>query len=192
MDSTFWCTMSEMCTAARVSTITTTMAVMATTSFVFRRRAGIAGQLTGSFSRGAGSAVFLKLIVQGLEADAKNFRGPGLVVPGGGQGLENQHLFRLADRGADAQSDAVGIPGRLAAACLTEVRRQMAWLDQRTLADDDRPFQGVPQFAHVAGPVVPHEQLQDTVVNSGHLTVVFGVHVREQRLHQLGRSEEHT
>src|ERR1700730_17849375 len=53
-------------------------------------------RLTGGFADNTGGApILLQFIMQGLETDAQNFSGPGLVVIGGSQGLQDQHLLRL-------------------------------------------------------------------------------------------------
>src|ERR1035437_594715 len=52
--------------------------------------------------------VFLELILQRLEADAKDLGGPRLVVVGGLQGFENEQALGFLNRGSDAQTDRVG------------------------------------------------------------------------------------
>src|SRR5580765_3252348 len=127
-----WRTTSATYSAASVATITTTMAVMANTSLVFRRKAGMdqvqssrrscsryssifghhgpsSGQLQkilsarGVIRRGRRVAIFLEFIVQGLQADAQDLSGARLVVVVRSQRLQDQQFFRFAHRGPDLQ-----------------------------------------------------------------------------------------
>src|SRR5579859_3728783 len=54
------------------------------------------GRLAGHCRR---IAIFLQFIVQGLQADAQNFRGAGLVVVTGREGFQDQQLLGLSHGG---------------------------------------------------------------------------------------------
>ena len=84
-----------------------TSAVMARTSLVFRRM----GQTLHRWHFFTSAAVLLELVVEGLQADAENLRGAGLVLPGGFEGAQNQQPLGLVHGGADAHRDHAGIGG---------------------------------------------------------------------------------
>src|ERR1041385_2275658 len=131
-----WRTTSVMYSVESVTTIATTIAVMAMTSLVFRLKAGmnhfvavrapgrfvllqysaiarpIAKDLVGRLAgHGGGVAVLFQLVVQGLQADSQHLGGARLIVVVCGQGLQDQHFFRFAHRGAHFQPDAFAVAG---------------------------------------------------------------------------------
>src|SRR5215470_5928108 len=149
------CTSLERYKVESVATMASTIPVMARTNFVFSRNAGMSDYrkfiafpglmtaqslkcLAGCFRcRVGGAAVFLELIVKGLQANAKDFRGAGLIVIGGRKCLEDQHFLGFAHSCPDFQPYSVGIAGGDAEACAAEIRRQMAGLNQRSLTHND-------------------------------------------------------
>src|SRR5271165_4270387 len=101
---------------------------------------------------GAGAAILLQLVVQRLQTDAENFRGPGFIVAGRFQSLQDEHFLSLFDGCADSQADRIGIVGRGAKRRLPKSWRQMLGLDHSAIADDHRSLDGVAQLANVARP----------------------------------------
>src|SRR5277367_10340 len=101
-----------------------TMRVMARTMMVFRRNmtgwrdefltgktgeTSAAGDFLLARSRlRCGAAIFLQLVVQSFQADAKNLSGPGFIVACSFKSFEDQHLLGLFDGSADTQPDCVG------------------------------------------------------------------------------------
>src|SRR5207248_9577276 len=55
----------------------------------------------------AGAAVFLQLVVQGLQADTQNFSRAGLIVVGGLERFTNQRPLRFADRRSNPNADRI-------------------------------------------------------------------------------------
>src|SRR5215469_9951645 len=142
------CTSLERYKVESVATMASTIPVIARTNFVFSRNAGMSDyrkfiafpclitaqslkRLAGCFGCSTGgAAILLKLIVEGLKADAKDFCGPGLIIIGGRKCLEDQHFLRFSHSCPDFEPHAVGIAGGNAQPCSAEIRRQMARLNQ--------------------------------------------------------------
>src|SRR5882757_7660450 len=98
-----------------------------------------------------GPSVFLKLIMQGFQADAENLRRPGLIVGGRLQSLQDELSLCLFHSCAHAQMDGVGIVHG-GTHVLAESRRKVLGLNQTALTHDDSPLQRIAQLADVARP----------------------------------------
>src|SRR5205823_3820731 len=100
---------------AKATTTAVTIPLMASTSFVFRRKRGRMARRRSGAGFGSrshrGCLVLLQLIVQGLQANAEDFRRPRLVVAGGFQSLENEQPLGFADSGAHAQANGITFAG---------------------------------------------------------------------------------
>src|SRR5712672_1729895 len=97
-----------------------------------------------------GGAVLLQLIVQGLQADAENFRGFGLVVLGVLERPHDEPALGLFHGGSDAELDTVAIHHWRFHDRRSEDRRKMASLDVALSGQNHGALQRVAQLAHVA------------------------------------------
>src|SRR5947209_502617 len=101
----------------RVTTIATTIRLIAITSLVFSRIAGhptpqppAQELLIGSLGQAATvRTIFFQLVVQSLEANAKNLCGACLVVVRARKRAQDQLLLSLFDRCANTQMNRIGI-----------------------------------------------------------------------------------
>src|SRR5271165_2333938 len=133
---------------------------------------------------GAGAAILLQLVVQRLQTDAENFRGPGFIVAGRFQSLEDEHLLGFFDGGADAEADRIGIVGRGAQRSLAESRWQMLGLNDSAVANDHRSLDGVAQLANVARPGVGVELIEHCFTHRADFAAMLFSHLSQQALHQ--------
>src|SRR6185369_719166 len=146
------------------------MPLIASTSLVFRRRRmgySRRGALLQSYrtfpaillafvgrSLRLRLAIFLQLVVQRLQANAKDFRRTRLIVVGGFQRLDDEQALRLTYRSTDAKSNCIGFENGWLWSDLSEARGQVTGLNHGSLAHDDRALQNVTQFANIAWPRV--------------------------------------
>src|SRR5205807_7480619 len=76
----------------------------------------------------AGAAVFLQLVVQGLQTDTQNFSRAGLIVVSGLESLNNQQPLGFADRRSNPNTNGIRIIRRRPHQGVSESRRQMLCL----------------------------------------------------------------
>src|ERR1700756_3363797 len=95
----------------------------------------------------AALAIFLELVVQGLETYPQDF---------GGAGLHDQHSFRFVDGVADAHRDHAAVVGEGSSVLLpAESRGKMPGIEGRAVrAQDYGALDSVAQLARIARPVV--------------------------------------
>src|SRR5271166_1415842 len=136
---------------------------------------------------GAVRSVLFQLIVQGLQADAEDLRGAGLVIVGCFQRLQDEQALGLINCGADAEPNRVGFLHRRARNHLSETRWEVLGLDQRTFAYDHGALQRVAQFANVPWPCVCRERIHHRFGHSCNPAIVLLVHVGHQCLDKIGQ-----
>src|SRR5262249_12181578 len=138
--------------------------------------------------------ILLELVVQRLEADAEDLGGAGLVIARVLESAQNQSLLGLLDRGADVELHRVAVLLRRRSrrgnrgsgrsrpwngASRTAVRlqegREMARLDGAFARENHGAFEHVPQFAHVARPVVTFERLDHRRRDLGDPAIVLSI-----------------
>ncbi len=86
------------------------------------------------------SAVFLQLVVQGLQADSQDVGGPCLVVVGGFEGFQDEQTLGFIDGGSHAEPNCVCFLHRGAREDVAKARRQVPDVDDRAFADDNGAF----------------------------------------------------
>src|ERR1700761_4237216 len=111
--------------------------------------------------------------MQGLEADSEDLCRAGLVVPGGFEGLEDEHALGVIDRAADFYMNAAVVEGGSAIVTtdkpLSKGRRKVARFEITIFAQNDRALDGITQFADIAGPVMRHEAIQHLAIDTFYL-----------------------
>ena len=118
--------------------------------------------------------------MQSLQANAQDLRSAGLIVIGRFQGLQDEQALRLTHRGADAEAHRVGLLHGRARSHLAESRGQVSGFNQRSVAHDDGPLQGIAQLANIAWPGMRLEGVRHRIADAGNCAAVFFVHVGQQ------------
>ena len=131
-----------------------------------------------------GFAVALQFVEQGLQADAEDFGGAGLVAFGQDQGSLDEGAFGVVNRCSGGEDEKL-FRGRFrddgfADGGGDDRRRQMAGEDDAIGGEDDRAFEGVAEFADVPGPAVMAEQIHGVGGDIDDLGAVLAVEVFEQ------------
>src|SRR4051794_7585692 len=124
----------------------------------------------------------IQLVVQRLQADAKDLRRPRLVVAGVLQRQQDQSPLRFVDGGARGERDR----RQRFLAARDQQRRQVLGLDEVAVGEDRRALHHVPQLADVARPGILLEDLQRLLLHRPHRLAVARVELGEERLDQQG------
>src|SRR5262249_23098109 len=107
---------------------------------------------------GTVGTVFLKLVMEGFQADAEKFGGAHFVVSRDAERLENEFALHDIHRGADRKLDGRQIAWPLCG-YFAEFGREASAGDEVLVAHDGGALEGITQFADVAGPGVAHENV---------------------------------
>jgi len=94
--------------------------------------------------------------VQGLEADSKNFRSTGLVLPGVFEGVENEQALGMIHSGANTDGDCLAVAGSVdGCSWSAEAGGQVVFFDDAcVLAENNGAFDQVAELAGIARPGV--------------------------------------
>src|SRR6185436_8932615 len=111
----------------------------------------------------------VQFVVKGLQADAQDFRGAGLVVAGMGEGHHDQPPLRFFDRGAGRERKLRLV---LRLRLLRQDRRQVLRLDERPRRENRGALDHVAQLAHVAGPRVLLDHPHRLLIEAGNRLLV--------------------
>src|SRR5579859_1846949 len=130
---------------------------------------------------GAVRAVFLEFVVEGLQADAEEFCGARFVVARGAERLQDEFALHSVHGGANGKLDGREI-ARPFRGNLTEFRREAGAGDEVFVTHNGGAFEGVAQFADIAGPGVAHEDVQHLVADAADVLAVLGVDVAQDVL----------
>src|SRR5208337_3970474 len=95
------------------------------------------------------SPIFLQLVMESFQADAEQFRGTRLIVLRGGQGLENEPAFSLADRHARTEPE---LTSSFCYAGMAEAARQFMDGQVPARTGHEHALQDIAQLAHVPWP----------------------------------------
>src|SRR4051794_14625108 len=122
---------------------------------------------------------FVQLVVQGLQRDAEDFGGPGLVVARVGERHHDQPPLRLFHRRARRERELRLLLRRR---LLGQHRRQVLRLDERARRQDRRALDHVAQLADVPRPAVVFEHAHRLLIDAGDVLLIARVEFVDERL----------
>ena len=123
--------------------------------------------------------------MKGFQTYSENFRGPGLIVAGRLQGLQDEHFFGFFDGRANPKADSVRVVGRGPQRGLTESRRQMLGFDHTPVTHNHGALERVAQLTNVAWPGIIVEQVEHRFADRADLPGMLGAHLAKQQLNEV-------
>src|SRR5690348_4811063 len=134
---------------------------------------------------GAVGAVFLELVVEGLQADTEQFGGASLVVSRSTEGLQNEFALHGVHGGADGKLNGGKIAGPLRRD-FAEFRWKARAGDEVLVAHNGGALKSVAQFADVSRPGVAHENVEHFRADAADVLAVLGINVAQDMLDEKG------